>query len=96
MMFILLSVSLSINPAAFFGKTMSRTVRGKLKIQAPVATSRSRSNFLTYEIFKDSLLGKYDDLSRISVQRLEGLSLDNHCLLALCRRLCRCLADCVP
>lgn len=69
MMYKILSRKLSINPEDFFEGMLTKSVRGKLKLRVSIAKSRIRSDFLTYRVLKEFnlLLGKYDDLARLSV-----------------------------
>lgn len=70
MMFKIISNKLSVNPTDFFDGALTRSVRGKLKLRVSVAKTRVRSDFLTYRTLGDFnlLLGKYEDMSRLSVQ----------------------------
>lgn len=70
MMYKILANKLSINAQEFFEGTLTRSVRGKLKLRTSIARTRVRSDFLTYRILKDFnlLLGRYDDLASLSAR----------------------------
>lgn len=68
MLYKILASKLSTNPTDFFDGVLPKSMRGKLKLRVSVAKSRIRCDFLTYRFLKEFnlLLGKYEDLSRLS------------------------------
>lgn len=67
-MYKIVANKVSTDPTKFFDETLTRTMRGKMKLRVLFAKSRTRSNVVTLQILKEFnlLYGKFVDLDGLS------------------------------
>ncbi|EYC16394.1 hypothetical protein Y032_0033g2629 [Ancylostoma ceylanicum] len=71
----ILKGKLSLKTTEFSGVQLTRTIRGKLKLNVPVARSQAKPKFLTYRALNEFnlLLAKHEHLLELSLQAFRKL-----------------------